>query len=125
MRNDPIQTALARLDELDPHTPEGRKLFAKGLSSKFNLVSAKAARIAADAQCLDLIPDLTAAFERFLSASATDKGCAALTAIARGLVTLDYDGAALFRRGAAHIQMEPVWGGSVDTAADLRAACAM
>ncbi len=30
-----------------------------------------------------------------------------------------------YLKGMKHVQMEPVWGGSVDTAAELRAVCAM
>jgi len=39
-------------------------------------------------------------------------------------VKLDHDDADLFRRGMKHVQMEGVWGGSEDTAAELRAVCA-
>ena len=48
-----------------------------------------------------------------------------MIAIARALFNLDYDGADLFLSGMRHVQMEPVWGGSFDTAAELRAVCAM
>ena len=46
-------------------------------------------------------------------------------AIARALVALDCQDAALYRTGLRLRQPEPVWGGSVDTAVDLRATCAM
>jgi HEAT repeat protein len=125
MKNDPIEAALAGLDRIRPDTPEGRKAFAKALASKSNLVAAKAARIAGDSLCADLLPELAAAFLRFLEkGSAPDKGCTALTALARALVKLDYDEADVFRRGMKHVQMEGTWGGSEDTAAELRAVCA-
>jgi len=128
MKNDPILTALDRLDELQIHTAEGRKQFEKALASKSNLVVKKAARIAGEAEQKDLAPHLATAFERFLATAKgapPDKGCVALTALARALVTLDYDDAALFRRGMKHVQMEGTWGGSDDVAAELRAVCAM
>ncbi len=123
MKVDPVEAALARLDEIPLRTPEGKKHFAKALAAKSNLVAAKAARIAGDASWPELTPDLVAAFDRFLAGG--DKGCAAKMAIARALFNLDYDDAEAYLKGMRHIQMEPVWGGSVDTAADLRAVCAM
>ncbi len=54
-----------------------------------------------------------------------DKGCRALTAIARALYTLDYDGADLYLAGMRHVQQEPGYLGANDTAVELRAVCAM
>lgn len=126
MKDDPILAALARLDEIPLHTPEGRKQMAKALAAKSNLVVAKAARIVGDAQWTELTTDLAAAFERFLNRGAEiDKGCAATKAIARALFHMDYDEPDLYLKGMRHVQMEPSWGGSIDTAAELRATCAM
>lgn len=126
MKNDPIEKALAALDDIAVHTPEGRKQIAKALAGKSNLVAAKAARIVGDAQWIDLRDELANAFTRFLRQGVTlDKGCKATVAIARALFAFDYDNAELYLSGMRHIQMEPVWGGSVDTAAELRAVCAM
>jgi hypothetical protein len=126
MKNDPIENALAALDAIPLHTPEGRKQFEKALDSKFNLVVAKAARLTGEAQWLDITPKLVAVFLRLLdSPNAADKGCAAKTAIARALHKLEYDGADLFLRGMKHRQPEPIWGGTQDSATDLRAVCAM
>jgi HEAT repeat protein len=126
MKADPVQSALAGLDEIPLHTAEGRKQFAKALASRSNLVAAKAARIIGDAQWGELTGELATAFDRFLKRGAElDKGCVAMNAIARALYALDYNDAGLFSSGMRHVQMEPVWGGSTDTAADLRAVCAM
>jgi HEAT repeat protein len=126
MKNDPVQSALAGIDDIPLHTPEGRRQMAKVLTSKSNLVVSKAARVIGDAQWAELTDDLVAAFYRFLKGGAeVDKGCAALIALARSLYGLDYDGADLYLAGMRHVQMEPVWGGSVDTAVDLRAVCAL
>jgi hypothetical protein len=131
MKNDPIQTALAALDDIQVGAPDAGKRFGKALAAKSNLIVAKAARMVGDAQLTELTGDLAAAFGRFLEKgsansvnSTNDKGCVALTAMARALVKLDHDDADLFRRGMKHIQMEGVWGGSEDTAAELRAVCA-
>jgi HEAT repeat protein len=124
MRNDPIEAALGRLDSVQPGAPDAKKQFAQALAAKSNLVAAKAARIIGDAQLTEMAGDLAGAFLRFLEKRSPDKGCAALTAISRALVKLDYDDADLFRRGMKHVQKEPVWGGSEDTAAELRAVCA-
>lgn len=84
MKNDPVQAGLARLDDLPLRTPEGQKQIAKALASKSNLIVAKAARIASDAQWDELTGELAAALERFLKrAGEGDKGCVAMTAIAR------------------------------------------
>ena len=69
---------------------------------------------------------LAAEFSRILNKGPkADKGCVALTRAARALVEADYDDPDLFRRGMKHIQMEPVWGGREDVAAELRAVCGM
>lgn len=126
MKNDPIESALVRLDEVPLRTPEGQKQLAKALAAKSNLVAAKAARIAGEAQWTELTGDLVASFDRFLKrGAAVDKGCAALMAIARALFNIDYDDAELYLNGMRHVQLEPGWGGSSDTAAELRAICAM
>jgi HEAT repeat protein len=126
LKNDPTETALARLDEISPSTPEGRKQLARALAAKSNLVVAKAARVAGEAQVRELRDDLAAAFSRLEPRGAdADKGCAAMTAIARALFTLDYDQPELYLTGMKHVQKEASWGPPVDTAADLRGVCAM
>ena len=98
----------------------------KALQEKSNFLVAKAAEWSAEQLAYDLIGDLTAAFERFMhDALSTDKTCAAKRAIIRALYDLEYDNAAFFRKHLTYRQMEPVWGGSVDTAVDLRCTCAL
>jgi HEAT repeat protein len=126
MKNDPVQSALAALDDVPLRTAEGQKQMAKALASKSNLVAGKAARISGDAQWAEMTDELVKAFDRFLKRGAEiDKGCVALNAIARALYALDYDGVELYLSGMRHVQMEPGWGGSSDTAAELRSVCAM
>jgi HEAT repeat protein len=126
MKNDPIELALAKLDEIPLAAPEGLKEIAKALNAKSNLVVAKAARLIGAAQLTDLTPALAATFTRLLKAGTpADKGCAAKIAIARTLNSLECNDADLFLSGMKHRQPEPVWGGTEDTAADLRAICAV
>jgi hypothetical protein len=87
---------------------------------------AKAARIAGELEIEPLVPELRAAFERLLAnAVKSDPGCAAKTAIARALYAMGVYEDALFLRGIRHVQREPVWGGTEDTACELRAVCAL
>ena len=126
MKNDPIESALARLDEIPIRTPEGKTAFSKALGAKSNLVIAKAARLIGAAQWIELNNEMVSAFDRMIEKGAgLDKGCAAMIAIARALVQLEFDAPDLYLRGIHHIQMEASWGPSVDTAAELRAVCAM
>lgn len=96
------------------------------LSVKQGPVVAKAARIVGELEIEALVPDLHAAFERLLlNPVKSDPGCAAKTAIARALYTMGAYEDALFLRGIRHVQREPVWGGSEDTACELRGLCAL
>jgi HEAT repeat protein len=60
-----------------------------------------------------------------LKPETSDKRCAAKIEILKALCKLEYSSPAIFRRGLQHVQMEPTWGGSVDTAAEVRALGAM
>jgi hypothetical protein len=106
---------------------EGRVVaLRKALADRVNVVVAKAAAIAAELECRDLIPDLERAFERFFRKPVeTDPQCWAKNALSKTLKDLDHSESSLFLRGLQHIQMEPVYGGQADTAATLRATCAL
>jgi hypothetical protein len=87
---------------------------------------ARAAQLCGDRLLYDLEGDLIAAFERLRPLPFTqDPQCTAKGAIARALVALDCQDPAPYRAGIRLRQPEPVWGGTVDTAVDLRATCAM
>jgi len=123
-----LEEQLDRLAELRGQlpSPEGRAQVAQYLNSKMNLVAAKAARIAGEWQAAELTPELVAAFDRFMvKPETTDKRCAAKVEILKALCKLEYPSPSVFRRGLRHVQMEPTWGGSVDTAAEVRALGAM
>jgi HEAT repeat protein len=94
------------------------------LADRSNVVVAKAAKIAAELELLELTPDLARAFDRLFDKPAeTDPQCWGKNAAAIALRDLGYQSSAPFVRGLRHIQMEAVWGGREDTAQVLRAAC--
>ena len=96
----------------------------KALRDRVNLVAAKAAEVAAALRAQELIPDMLRAFDRlFENPVKHDPQCWGKVAIARALKDLDHQEAAPFLRGAVHVQMEPVWGGTQDTAGPLRGIC--
>lgn len=96
----------------------------KALKDRNNYLVSKAAVVAGDLRLEELTPDLIAAFERFFDDPVkSDPQCWAKTAIAKALKDLGCRQASVFLRGAAHVQMEPVWGGTADSAATLRGAC--
>lgn len=98
----------------------------KALNDRVNVVSAKAAKIAAEQQMHELIPDLLAAMNRLFDKPAQrDPQCWGKNAISKALVELGYRESAVFLRGITHIQMEPVWGGQADTASTLRGTCVL
>lgn len=126
MKNDPIVSALARLDEIPLDTPEGKAEFTKALAAKSNLVVAKAARLAGNAHCAELAPVMESAFDRMITkGAAMDKACAAMIAIARALIALEHDAPELYLRGTRYVQMEGSYGPPIDTATELREVCAM
>jgi len=117
--------SLQRLRQAGPSSQAVAEL-RRILAGKSSHAAATAARIAAEFEDQQLMPDLVAAFERFMvNPVKSDPTCSAKTAIANALYGLGYDGEALFLRGIHHVQMEPVYGGKVDTAGALRGVCAL
>ncbi|MBD3881284.1 hypothetical protein IFO70_05910 [Phormidium tenue FACHB-886] len=108
--------------ELEAAVAEARQL----LKSKQMLAVMHTAKWVGEQGLTQLIPDLVAAFDRFLIKPVeTDPNCHAKGAIADALYRLNASAEAVFLQGIRHIQMEPVWGGRVDTAPPLRGICAM
>jgi len=96
----------------------------KALGDRVNLMVAKAATLTGELGLAELTPDLLRAFDRlFENPAKTDQQCWGKNAIARTLKELDYNESAPFLRGAVHVQMEPAYGGAVDTAGALRGIC--
>lgn len=125
---DRIQQELTALKALrgSPRTPEALARLRRALEDKSNFVVAAAAEVVADAELAELLPLFIPAFERFMvSPAKTDKSCKAKIALANALYRIGSQDEAPFRIGLRHVQMEPVWGGQQDSAAELRGICAL
>jgi hypothetical protein len=122
-----IEAQVASLEALrNASSSEASSALRKALQHRNNFLVSKAAKLTADLNLTDLTPDLATAFHRFLTNPAkTDPQCWAKNAIAKSLATLEYQEHELFLLGVNHIQLEPVWGGSADTAGPLRSTCAL
>jgi HEAT repeat protein len=123
-----LEQTLSRLSAVraDPSAPGAADELRAALAARSNLVVARAAEIVAEWELRDTTADLVRAFDRFMTdAVRRDPTCAAKTTVAEALLRLEYDDADLFARGLRHVQPEPVWGGTQDTAAALRATCAL
>jgi HEAT repeat protein len=104
-------------------TPEQKAEVRKRIGDRSNLVVAAAAAIAGENSLEELAKDLEAAFDRFLvNPLKDDKLCRAKIAVVQSLDKIEYQNSDLFLRAAKYVQLEPVWGGSEDSAAPLRAA---
>src|ERR1039458_3514159 len=103
----------------------------EALQHRNNFVVGKAADLVREFQLAQLTPELLVAFDRFLQCSnkenpvKTDPQCWAKNALSRALAAFEHQDAAVFLRGMKHIQPEPSWGGSSDSAGTLRATCAL
>jgi HEAT repeat protein len=123
--------AEATLDALNTH-PFGesesadREVLATALRERNYRVIAKAAEIAGERLCYPVVKDLIGAYQRLLSDPVRkDPHCIGKQAVARALVALECNDAGFFLAGLRYRQMEPVWGGSEDTAIDVRNSSAM
>ena len=122
-----IEDKLAKLRELEdaPLSTNVIKELSKVLSGANNVLVARAAQVVERRRITDLIPNLIAAFDCFMNKpTRADKGCLAKTAIIEALDNLSYDCDDIFLQGIHHVQKEPSYGGTVDTAATLRGKCA-
>jgi HEAT repeat protein len=103
-----------------------REPLRRALNDKNNYLVSRAAEIVAELKLEELILALLGAFDRFFVDPATsDPHCLAKNAIAQALRALGHHGAPAYLRGIVHVQPEPAWGGRADTAAALRATCAL
>lgn len=119
------QILLAELRE-SALTPETVKRWRQVLRDTHASTITQAAKILGQRGLTDLNPDLAETFTRLMQKPVKrDPNCLAKAAIADTLYRLESHNHALFLQGIRHVQMEPVWGGSVDTAATLRGNCAL
>jgi HEAT repeat protein len=122
-----FEDQLAALDALRQLPPDARiEPLRKALAHRNNFVVAKAADLVRQSELTQLTPDLLIAFDRFFSDPIkTDPQCWAKNALSRALAAFDHQNPDLFLRGMKHIQLEPSCGGPSDSAATLRATCAL
>jgi len=123
-----IDDKLADLNELYHQSDDAIITLAikKALLDRNNRVVAKAAEFCEEKLLYAHEADLLAAYQRFLkNAAKTDAHCTGKNAILRALVALDYNDVEFYQAGLAYKQMEPVWGGSIDTGIDIRCSSAM
>jgi hypothetical protein len=121
-----IDEQLAALEALPAERSAQVDWLQRALGDRHYRVVAKAARLAEDALLYELVPQLLAAYPRFLEKPLkSDPSCYAKKALARALVALDCSDTEFFCLGLRYKQHEPVWGGTADTAVDVRASCAM
>jgi hypothetical protein len=128
-RKTDIEAQAADLETLrEAPTDVAELALRKTLQQSNNFLTSKAAKVAAELNLTALIPDLAATFHRLLTHKDTHKSdpqCWAKNALAKALATFEYQEQNLFLLGTRHIQLEPVWGGSSDTAGPLRGTCAL
>jgi HEAT repeat protein len=126
-REHPAEQKRSRLNEARQHPGSDRSLaiLRKGLEDRVSMVVAKAAELSSELGALSLAPELIRAFRRFLAEPTRDKGCLAKIAIVEALTRLEHSDPEVFLEGIGHVQREPVWGGTEDTASWLRGLCAM
>jgi HEAT repeat protein len=122
-----FEAEIAALDALRKAPEEARlSPLQKTLGKRSNFIVAKAADLVREFHLEQLIPELLTAFDRFFAnPEKTDPQCWAKNAISRALAALEYQEPGVFLRGMRHVQLEPVYGGRSDSAATLRATCAL
>jgi len=121
-----LKKALAEVHDARaaPSTAESRQVLGRALASPSSFVVEAAARVIAEHDLGDHAPQLATAFARFADGRDKDPGCKAKTALVEALVRLRIDADDVYFRAIRLVQMEPAYGGPVDTAVALRAGAA-
>lgn len=123
-----LQAKLADLEALRGGSLDdgARSLLTRALRDRTNLVVARAAEISGETGDATLAPELVAAYERLaVDGVRRDPTCAGKIAIVQALRALAYDDYDFWLAGSRTTQPEPSWGPPEDTAAALRAECAL
>ena len=104
-------------------TADQRDELRRWIGDRSNLVVAAAAVLAGENMLTEMVGTLESAFERFLiNPLKDDKLCRAKLAVIQTLDRMEHPRADVFLKAANHVQFEPIWGGSEDSAPPLRAA---
>ncbi|HEV1286810.1 MAG TPA: HEAT repeat domain-containing protein [Bryobacteraceae bacterium] len=120
MTKQAFEEKLAAIESLRSAPQRALEPIRKALKDRNNFICSKAAKLAGDLLLREAIPDLVAAFDRFLKDPAkTDPQCWAKIAIVKALKDLGHDDPAVFLRGIAHRQT------FIDAESTLRGACAL
>lgn len=123
-----LEDRLAELDALrgDPGAEATAEVLRRALGLKNSFIVARAAELVGEFELSGLSDALVSAFDRLIDAGhEADKGCRGKLAVVDALQKMNAGEDRVFLRGAKHVQMEPVWGGRVDTAGGLRNASAV
>ena len=123
-----LEDKLSRLSELRDggDSENARRELEKSLADKSAHVVARAAAVIGELGITELVPELESSIEPFFAEpEKTDKGCIAKTAIIRCLAKLDEGSPDVFLRGLHHVQLEPAYGGALDSAIELRCESAL
>lgn len=124
-KNDPSRDALNELRSMEREeaTADGIARLRKLLGHRSNHVVGRAARLATAWNATALLPEVLAAFERFLQSPVkTDPGCEAKQPLIEALFALEHSDPSVYLAGARHFQLEPSFGPPIDTAAGVRGA---
>jgi HEAT repeat protein len=124
----PEEAKLDALNALDLSADRAvqNEALRRALQDKHARVVAKGATLAGERALPERIPDLIEAYARFLvDPVKRDPACIAKKAIAGALVALECRDVEFYLAGIRYQQLEPVWGGTADTAVDVRCQCAM
>jgi HEAT repeat protein len=127
-KRDRTQAALDQLAEAveDPHSKPAAAAISKALRSRSNLVIAAALAVIREHELTGFEDAMRAAFAgAMVDPVHSDPGCRTKIGVVRALDALREPDDELFLSGIRHVQKEPAWGGSHDTAASLRGMCAM
>jgi HEAT repeat protein len=127
-KRDRTQAELDQLAEAteDPHSKAAAAAITKALRSRTNLVIAAALTVIRENELTGFEDAMRAVFANAMEDPIhSDPGCRSKIGVVRALDALREPDDELFSRGIRHVQKEPVWGGSQDTAASLRGMCAM
>jgi len=115
-----VEEKVAAIEALRLDRKKALEPLRKALEDRNNFVCSKAAAVAGDLLLRDLIPELLAAFDRFLKDPAkTDPQCWGKIGIIKALKDLGHDDPAVYLSGIAHKQT------FIDAESTLRGTCAL
>jgi HEAT repeat protein len=118
-----VEKELEALGALDPAAPRDvqKQTIQQALGSKQQRVVARAATLVGERNLHELIPDLLAAWPRFMDSPVKkDPRCLAKTAITAALFKLEFEDPEFWLAGMRYRQQEPGWGTAADSAVDIR-----